>query len=369
MRRRKVKFLFAVAKEKLEKSGNKKKKTVNDSQKIRKIKKQTYLAVWALSTLLLLLGIGKLFVFLSSLDRPKSITISSSRGYSWGGNHSINLVVKSKTIQLINLNPVDNKLTIVDVPDEAYIEVPKGYGFWKAGSIFELGQGENPPVGPQLLKLSLSKLFGLPIDGVILLENSNDIRSLGRGWFSLLSNLSNIESDMTTFETIRVLRKISPVRADKTYFLDLKHSSITVSKLLPDTTRVLGVDTIKADLFFRQHLKDAYISNSDLSIGIFNGTNHPGLAQQVSRMITNLGGNVITVSNADQTLGQSRVYTADNLSKQNQSVERITQLFAASCLKDKCVSTDPKVNASRAQINIVVGEDFFKKFYERNSIF
>ena len=75
----------------------------------------------------------------------------SSKNYTWDGNSTLNLVVKSDQIYVASYNPTESSFTLMKVPDETYAEVPLGFGRWPVRSVYDLGQAENPPMGPRLL--------------------------------------------------------------------------------------------------------------------------------------------------------------------------------------------------------------------------
>lgn len=333
-------------------------------------------AVWALVILIALLLTGKLFTFLASLSHPINPEFSNNKKYSWDGRHSINVVIKKKSpvnnkpaVSLLHLDPLTESMTVFNLSPDIFIELPEKKGSWALGSIYELGQTENPPKGSVLLKRSIAKLFGLPVDGFISVnENSekDDSRQLIKNWSTkwtgVLSFLNQAKTDLTLPETIALFSKVSTVRADKLNFVNLSDTNITESKLLPDSSRVLGVDTVRLDLYIRNKIKDPLVSSEEGNIAIFNGTSYPGLASEASRIITNLGGNVVYTGNTDQPVEKSMIISEydSQKAKKNTSLERLTQIFAPICLKKRCVSADQKVVNSRAVINIVLGEDFYQ---------
>ena len=199
-------------------------------------------------------------------------------------------------------------MTILHISDDVFMELPKGYGSWKVGSIYDLGQEEKPQIGSNLLKLSISKLVGLPIDGLIIQKDLSQpsVEDLVGGWrknpFNRLTFLRSISTDLTPIELYKFIKSSSSVRPDQITSLNLAQSNITRSQLLPDSSRVLGVDTIKLDTFIRDNISDPTLSEEDLTLAIFNATPHPGLAQQAQRIMTNLGMNVIILANTEKVL-------------------------------------------------------------------
>jgi hypothetical protein len=317
-----------------------------------------------------LLLLAKLISFLVALNTP--LGINPSQKFSWDGRSSVNLVLVIKkddaqTIQsVVNYNPLDQSINVLDISEQTYFELPKNYGSWKVGSIYKLGQEDNPPSGGKLMEQSIAKLIGLPIDGILVLKKTEGqngeevISKLRQNRLSIISLLSNSISDLTPLEAAHLLWTLSAVRSDKVASLDFLQSNVTDSKLLPDSSRVLGVNTVKLDLFIRKNMADPNILEESKSIAIFNATSHSNLTSQVARTLTNLGGNVITTANTTASQPHSLVtFTKDSLTAQ-----RIVEIYAPNCLKS-CQINDDKVNQSRAEINIILGEDYYHEWYEK----
>lgn len=264
---------------------------------------------------------------------------------------------------MLSYDPGNKTIVILKIPDDTYFDLPKGFGSWRVGSIYGLGQEEKPPVGAELLKESLAKLLGLPIDGYISLKSSvsidQEVSSLHKNPASIVPFIGSIQTDLTPLETLNLLHSLSSVRSDKVTTLDIANSNLTESKLLPDQERVLGIDSISFDLFVRKYMADSTMVNEGVSVGVFNATDHPGIGADVARIVTNMGGNVIFVTNTDNTLGKTIVTS----SKSSLTSQRLIQVFAPWC--SNCKSADERVIDSRAEVNIVLGEDYYKDHYQR----
>ncbi len=319
------------------------------------------LAVIALCVLLGLFVLSKSISGFTSLFQPIDSNIAE-RGYSLDFETSVNIVFKSQNVWVLNYDPNKKQAILLKIPDDTLIEVSKGYGLWLVGSIYDLGQEENPKIGGELLKDSLSNLLGLPIDGVIVGgEESDDLEKIVFGFkispLKLISFFSQYKTDLSPLEVLKLYQAISKTREDKIVNLDLENTELTQSLLLPDSTRVLGFDSVNIDLFVRENMFDEVLSTESKTIAIYNGTDHPGLGSKVSRIITNLGADAVILTNAEKKL-QKTVILGD---KESESFKKIALTFAPYCLKEDCASDDLKVISSRADISIVLGEDYFEK--------
>lgn len=339
------------------------------------------LAFMALLFLIALIVIGRIIHFLFFINQPitqslntGAIGTNAGKHFLWKGQSSINIAVKAADVAIINIDPVQKKLVVLSVPNEAYFELPKNFGSWPVGSIYKLGQEESPPIGAKLLKDSLASLLGLPVDDIIIVgggDANKKATDLITEWRknSLLSTIGvrDWQTDLTPWESWQMLQILSKTRSDKVTNVDLKQSTITVSKLLPDSSRVLGINGVRLDLFIRDKMEDQNIFQEGYSVAIYNATSHPGLAQRAARIWTNLGGNVIISANLDNLQNKSQVILSSgsqDLLKSN-SYLRMAEIFAPECLTSRCQNNDPHLTSSRAQINLVLGEDYYNDQYSR----
>ena len=325
------------------------------------------LAILALSLLALILILGKSINLISNLTKPFSSDILTKRQYSIDFKSSFNIAIKLNSVWLLHYDPGEKKTVVLKIPDDTYMELPKGFGNWRVGSIYNLGEEQKPQIGSELLKESLAKLLGLPVDGFFTLPNqpgSDDLNRLILSWhhnpLTIINFFSKAKTDLTPLEAFNLFIELSKVRSDKIISLDLEQTELTKSKLLPDSSRVLGIDVVNLNLFVREKMSDQQISKESINVAIFNATSHPGLAQEASRIITNLGGNPIIISNTESSNDKSLIIGSNN----NYTFKRLAQVFAPVCLKIKCSIDDPRVTSSRAQINIILGEDFFNIQYK-----
>ncbi len=343
--------------------------------------KNLRLALVALLILGSLLLFGRVFQFFNEFQKPYYSLNTAKRAVSWDGESVINLIIARsegddlKDLNFVSLNPEEEKLSVLDLSEDIYIDVPKNFGPWKLSSIYKLGQENNPPMGEDLVKMSVSRLLALPVDGVIEVSQKQDlnIEQLVGEWkknmFSSFNFLTRVKTDLSLKETTDFVFKASKVRPDNITYVDSFKTSITQSKLLPDSSRVLGVDAVKLDTLIKQTLSDPKISDEDLTVAIFNGTDHPGLTAEAVRLIGNLGARVTIISNAGEKFVKNGVYINPQENgeevKLSRTYNRLTEIFASNCLKEECTTSDSEIATSRAVINIVLGEEYFSYWSSR----
>lgn len=339
-----------------------------------KERSQIKLAVYALVFLVLLILFAKLFLFLGSLSKPFNPEgEASSKVKIWDGQTIINLAVYSDQLYILSLNPAEKKALLVKIPDDLYLNLPLGFGSYPARSIYSLGQAEKPPIGANLIQTTLIYSFALPIDGYLIYQKQTIpfetlVEKMRGNPLTALLSLFNNKTNLSSLEIYRMMLALQSIRSDKLKILDLAKSQITKSILLPDTSRALGVDQIKLDQFLLSNFEDERLVEESKTIGIYNATTHPQLAEGASRLITNLGGRVIFISNAETNLARSEV-----LGDKSYTFDKLYSFFTTSCISPGGLNSvfqgtncqqplNKNLETQRADINIYLGEDYYQKF-------
>lgn len=327
-----------------------------------KTKQRTALAVKTLFLIFVLLLLGFVVNIVRNLSEPVSFR-GFDKSYSWEGDFKLNLIIRGDETALLSYDPQEQSIVIIKVPGETYIEVPGSFGSWQVRSIFDLGELERQN-GGRMLARSLGNFFGAPVDGFI--ESLGEMRqksayelisSLRSNPLNALQFLGNSKISLNTTETMRLLIDIYRVRFDKISVIDLKKDSLLTEQVLPDGALGLIGDPVKIDGFAGKIFLDQKIRAEEKTVAVFNASKKPGVAQKASQLITHLGGNVIFAANAGKKI-QTSVVISKDLDKAA-TYKRLSQIFAPPCLRTKCaILDDPEIVNSRADINVVLGEDF-----------
>lgn len=339
-------------------------KTARDSWKEVQSKKQsgkqTKFALIVIGIITGLLLLSQLVKLTQMFFSPWKQLNSVKRTYVWNGDYNINIVMRGKGISLLSYDPKKETAVIVDIPPATYLETAGGFGKWQLSSIYGLGETQKNIGGDNLLKNSLVNLFGLPIDGYLEFtnqyaqsDNINLISNFRKNFFSAMTLLPFIKTDLTPFELIRLKLGLSSVRFDKIKQIDLRsNNSLTPDKLL-DGSDILTPDLIKIDAAISD-LADPIIQSERLTIAVFNSTDHPQLAQKAARLITNMGGDVIITTNSDNKVRKSYA-----TGKESKTLTRLKQIFELG--GDIIPGSNEDLVSSRAQINIFLGDDYFDR--------
>lgn len=323
-------------------------------QSRQKQKKRIKLALLTVAIL------GSLFLAGALVNLTKTLTspwqLNTQKSYSWDGRYNLNVVLRGASVSLISFNPVQKKVIVIKLPPQTYLDVPGGFGKWQLRSVYDLGQSGSS-AGANLLERTLTSFLGVPVEGFIQLrgdfaeEGGEDfVRLIRQNPLNILLALKDTRSDLSPLELLRFNMALFQVRFDKVNSIDLGSSSVLNKSNLPDQTEVLIGDPVRIDSI-AQNLADNGVLEEHKTVAVFNATERPLIAQKAARIVTNLGGNVIQISNASFKLDKTRVS-----GEPSQTLKRLTQIFGC------CDKIDPQSLegiSSRAQINVILGEDFF----------
>lgn len=343
-----------------------KKKGWKDVQSKKQATKKIKLAFFVLAFILGLLILGKTIKLIQTLFSPWQLPYESKRDYIWNSEFNINVLLKGQKVSLLTYIPQKQEIVIIDIPKNTYLDLPLGFGKWQISSVFELGESQKGLGGGNLLKITLANFFGLPIDGFLNFTNSSSskdsmalVSEFRKNPLIFLTMLSNLKTDLTPFELIKLKMGLSSVRFDKIRQIDLEKLTLLQKDKLADSTQILVADAVRIDSIISD-LIDPQIRSEHKAIAIFNSTSHSGLAQKAARLITNMGGEVIITTN-----GQNKFKSTKVLGEKSKTLERLKQIFEKPCQKGKsnriCDKIDPNMEdlvSSRAQINIFLGEDY-----------
>lgn len=159
---------------------------------------------------------------------------------------------------------------------------------------------------------SLGKLLAIPIDGSIRFKNdqaeeayfsSSSVRSSIK---ELFFHFRDLDTNITVIDVLRLFMYSQAV--------SLGNITTKNTSLPQDQT---AIDKISSAFFV-----DSFITSEKLSIEVINGTDMPGLANRLGRLLGNIGGNVITVGSSQKAIKISQIscfdekkYTCKRLSK------------------------------------------------------
>ena len=109
------------------------------------------------------------------------------------------------------------------------------------------------------------------------------------------------------------------------------------------------------DDFSQRYFTDKRFLEEGVKISVFNATHYPGLAKNCSRLLKNIGGEIVNSKDSKQVFDRSILYYADQEQEQSYSFKKICQIF-----KIEEVVFDPEIGSD---IKVVLGKDFVEGYF------
>ena len=306
---------------------------------------------------------GSIFSFVEnkklSIDNPASKLVSSG----WDAKSKINIVINSKPILVISLDPSDKEITAVSISEETYSNVGLGFGWYRMGSVYELGQLENSPRGGELLRLATSKLLLVPIDYFVNfnkdLSTANyqtvkkEISKVGSFVtpFWLLTHPKylneHVDTNLTQKEVLTLFWELKGIRFHEDKFYDLK-SDYLEEVVLPDDSKGYVLKT-SADNFVSEIFEDHKIKQEDIGVAIVNGTKVSGLASDFARNLEHIGINVIRIDNTETGIEKSSIEVSREF-EDSYTLKKLEKILQTKALVNGNLITE--------DLKVTLGDDF-----------
>lgn len=182
--------------------------------------------------------------------------------------------------------------------------------------------------------LNMNRFLEIAIDGEVKsFLNKKDFK-VPDLMFQFIFNYKDLKTNLTIIDILRLylFSKTLPINYINYKKISTSQDALTLDKIIPP-------------LF-----KDEIIEKENLSIKIVNGTDVTGLGNRLSRLISNMGGNVVIIASSDSTENYSTISYFGN---KTYTIEKISKIlgFKLNKLDKKTI----------ADIVIVIGKDSLPK--------
>ncbi len=314
-------------------------------RRLKKKKKRKWLALLFFFVLLgfLIFGFFKIF---RSINRSL-----------WDGRNQFNLVINSQPVMIVSLDYPEKKINILSIPDGTFVEAIHGYGPYRVESLYKLGEINGQ--GGSLLSGSLQDCFGLNLDAYLTGRQYQPEKMKIKNF--LLNQFFNTlrgqeKTDLTRWDLLRIWWEVKRTREDKLILIDLAQTSASQEVDLPDGSQAMKIDPERLSRIISQFFIDEGLEKEDLTVAVLNKTEHFGLANSASKIISNIGGRVVQVSNfQDKTTGSGNCeIKSEKKYRSSYTVKKLSQIF-------NCQWSEREENDQRAKVLLLVGEDYWHK--------
>lgn len=278
-----------------------------------------------------------------------------------------NLIINQDPLVAISADIKARSAVVLLFPSEVSLQSAHGYGQLPAAAIYKAGEWDKR--GRQVLGDTVSDTLGLPVDLVTdpvsptiskdnytsrLLFWQKDFLKFPK--FSLanfLGSKANRSYEFNLYDWIRFALFWSGLRSDRVSFLNLSSSSVDFLQENGSQIRTLDLEN------FDMQLKDRMSYDSLLSEGyrvaIINSTPINGLAARASRLLTNVGINVVYTDSQSNGLTGCEVSYGSDAVKTSKTLTLIVEYFDCKAVQNKDLD-------SRFDLLVVLGNQFAQRF-------
>lgn len=240
-------------------------------------------------------------------------------GVVWAGEKIVNLwqerkltpdarltiVIGGDKPVIFSYDPTTELFTKITLPSDLQLNTPFGYGQLQVGSLWKLG--EQKGVGGEIMRLSIQKSLGLPIDGWFAPNVDSALQSTNLGWLKTpfyAWKFSSKASSFSFFDRLYVLSVMLKMNPASIQELNLVQKGVIRRQELPDGTQGFVVVGSRAKNVF-EIFRDDKILAEGKTITIANSTSRDGLAAETASLLSTLGLRVLGLGNATGQLVQS----------------------------------------------------------------
>jgi len=230
----------------------------------------------------------------------------------------------------------DKKGLILKLPAKEKINLAYGFGEYELGKIYLLGELEKK--GGMLLIESIRNWLSIPIFGYFVAEevNIDDLDSSPKKIFTeifLKSLAGKIKTNLNKFELISLYLRVSNLNELQRA---TKDSNFSVKSIF----------------------EDRKLREEAVPIGIFNATNHAGLAQKEAAFLEKVGGRVVRVADKEKNEDKCKLSVRSNL-QQSYTFYWLKHVY------NNCQIELSQSDLDRADINLSLGENEWKKLNQK----
>ncbi len=245
-------------------------------------------------SLLLLAGVFILLIALWGI-----VHTFGNVGPLWTLNDPDGVIVATDPMVLFWINQSEEKITAVIIPRALYTPVVHGYGLYQLGRVWKLGEMEGKR--GSLVAQTVQEALAVPVvgwiegkEGLLSTDAQKQVDEAKKrvifSIFGVVSNLSLFDRVMVAYQLMRFSSSVS--------IFNLSNSGVLIPTTLPDGTLVDTLDQKQFDLQAHELFEVHTIRTDSLTLEIRNATTTPALGNRVARLASNLGANVVKVSNS-----------------------------------------------------------------------
>lgn len=228
--------------------------------------------------------------------------------HSWSGREQISfgLSLDNGEVSILTLTPAKDMVTETRLASNLLIGTP-WFGNYTVDKLFLLVDQEN---NENIFNRSLSYYLGIGVD--FGFQHSK---------FENFSDFFFPPKSLTFWRAWRYLNRKDLVWKK----IDL--SNFSQSKLLPDGSEVLVINSDDIGHQLRTYFTDPVIIDEGLTLSVFNAGGKSGTARKVAGICQNMGIRVIEVGDEDKDIDDCRIFINEEDIQTTFTIKRLQRLF------------------------------------------
>lgn len=290
----------------------------------------------------------------------------------WDGKSRFTVIVNSDPLLLFSVEPNTSEAALLIIPANTILDVPYSYNTYPATSVFALGNLDLQKGGGKLLSKSIENTFGVMVDGFVAWKEdlkpsaskeTEELLKLKKNYFSvyglpsLFLKFLNVDKKMVKnisfIDLMRLWTAMRNTRNDRITILNLENNNVLSKEKLPDGSLVRILNKELFDQSIAINFQDRQVRLQNLSIEVVNASGKEKIAGQFSRVLQNLGANVVVKSTSptDENFN-CRVYVTSKIPLSDIIFHKLEKYFKCTLIKteDRGVS----------DVKVVLGKEFVK---------
>lgn len=273
----------------------------------------------------------------------------------WNGKDRLNLAVinsqdpQAAPIQIVSIetyqpsvNP--NQIVTINLPPEVEFNVAYGYGPYMVSSLYGLSQQEK---NINIVTKTLSYELGIPIDGYLVNKSSLDLplSKMSFRWWQ-----QNTDSNYSWADRLYLWLQVRKIKPAHIYSLDFQKANWAREEQEIDGQKIISFDKNTVDSRLPELVYNTRVRNDAYAIRISNTTGIFRLGQQISRIVTGMGGHVVEVNNNHDPIGQCTIQ-ANTEAQHSYTVQKISKTFDCRLIEEPLIDqrVDIQVNTGFEQ--------------------
>lgn len=299
--------------------------------------------------------------FAQFMKSPLSLAAGNfPEGRVWNDATPLNLVVVVtddryqiiKSLGVATFDKHQNSFSFVLVPVDLPVDFPLGLGTAPLAQAIALGDSLDPKIGVGLVSKVLLRDLAIPIDRYALITESG---------------LAKWQGNPADFKETLRLKNITHYPQILTFIKDNISTNLSLSEMGEVLYFLKTVDPLKINVWSYQaldgavdnHFTDFYarglLKEKRVPVLVLNASDREGLGNWAVRLISNMGGDALTATNASGNYAKSFIITNDPSLPVVALLGRTLNITTVYNSKD--LPAQKEYSSSRAEVTLVLGLD------------